>query len=148
MFCTHSSLMYLWSCLFYMLWLMSFQVYFKPSHILKGNWSLRRSQRFPLHSIEITHPSPSLRATLQLWYNLHSQFVCQRGESSYKEGLYFTQSIRFWRFMSKGEKVLAQSKRTAPPHAPPPILKIWVKKKSWNDEFFNWYLFVFKRGRK
>jgi hypothetical protein len=35
-------------------------------------------------------------------------------ESSYK-GLYFTQSIRFWRFMPKGEKVLAQSKRTAPP---------------------------------
>jgi hypothetical protein len=36
------------------------------------------------------------------------------GESRFK-GLYFTQSIRFWRFMPKGEKVLAQSKRTAPP---------------------------------
>jgi hypothetical protein len=36
------------------------------------------------------------------------------GESSSK-GLYFTQSICFWRFMPKGEKVLAQSKRTAPP---------------------------------
>ena len=38
--------------------------------------------------------------------------------------------------MSKGEKVLAQSKRTAPP----PIFKIRVKKRFWNDEFFNWYL--------
>jgi hypothetical protein len=36
------------------------------------------------------------------------------GESSLK-GLLFHSSIRFWRFMPKGEKVLAQSKRTAPP---------------------------------
>jgi hypothetical protein len=36
-------------------------------------------------------------------------------ESRTKEGLYFTLSICFWRFMPKGEKVLAQSKRTAPP---------------------------------
>jgi hypothetical protein len=41
-------------------------------------------------------------------------FMTKGGESNFK-GLYFTQSIRFWRFMSKGEKVLAQSKRTAPP---------------------------------
>jgi hypothetical protein len=38
-----------------------------------------------------------------------------KGEKVVKKGLYFTQSIRFWRFMPKGEKVLAQSKRTAPP---------------------------------
>jgi hypothetical protein len=37
------------------------------------------------------------------------------GESSYKKGLIFHSSIRFWRFMPKGEKILAQSKRTAPP---------------------------------
>jgi hypothetical protein len=30
------------------------------------------------------------------------------------QGLIFHSSIRFWRFMPKGEKVLAQSKRTAP----------------------------------
>jgi CRISPR/Cas system-associated protein endoribonuclease Cas2 len=29
------------------------------------------------------------------------------------KGLIFHSSIRFWRFMPKGEKVLAQSKRTA-----------------------------------
>jgi hypothetical protein len=34
----------------------------------------------------------------------------------YRQGLIFhSQSIRFWRFMPKREKVLAQSKRTAPP---------------------------------
>jgi hypothetical protein len=38
-----------------------------------------------------------------------------KGEKVVKKGFYFTQSIRFWRFMPKGEKVLAQSKRTAPP---------------------------------
>jgi hypothetical protein len=32
---------------------MCFQVNFKPSHRLKGNWSLRRRQRLPLHSIEL-----------------------------------------------------------------------------------------------
>ena len=37
------------------------------------------------------------------------------GESSLKKGLIFHSSICFWRFMPKGEKVLAQSKRTAPP---------------------------------
>jgi hypothetical protein len=38
-----------------------------------------------------------------------------KGEKVVFKGLYFTLSIRFWRFMPKGEKVLAQSKRTAPP---------------------------------
>jgi hypothetical protein len=38
--------------------------------------------------------------------------------------------------MPKGEKVLAQSKRTAPP----PNFK--------NEVFLNWYLIVFKKGEK
>jgi hypothetical protein len=37
--------------------------------------------RLPLHSTGIIYPSPSLRTTLQLWYNLHSSIVCQRGEN-------------------------------------------------------------------
>jgi hypothetical protein len=86
----------------------------------------------------VTHPSPSLRAFLQRWYNLHLYFICQRRESSQK-GLYFTQSICFWRFMPKGEKVLAQSKRTAPP---PNFKKSFF---NWYD-FSNWYLMVFKKG--
>jgi hypothetical protein len=49
-----------------------------------------------------------------LWYNLHSYlFVCHWGES--RRAYISLTSIRFWRFMPKGEKVLAQSKRTAPP---------------------------------
>jgi hypothetical protein len=61
----------------------------------------------PLNSIEFAgtpHHSP-------LWYNLHAYFcVCQRGRK-FEKGLIFHSSIRFWRFMPKGEKVLAQSKK-------------------------------------
>jgi hypothetical protein len=46
--------------------------------ILKGNWSLRRRQRLPLHTT--THPSPSLHITLHLWYNLHSYVLFAKGE--------------------------------------------------------------------
>jgi hypothetical protein len=38
--------------------------------------------------------------------------------------------------MPKGEKVLAQSKRTAPP----PIFKNLKEKVFQNDDFSNWYL--------
>jgi hypothetical protein len=69
----------------------------------------------------ITHSSPSLRATLRIWYNLHF-YSFTKGEKVVNKGLYFTLSICFWRFMPKGEKVLAQSKRTAPP---PPNFKTY-----------------------
>ena len=114
----------LWSCLIwyillimsllYMLWLMCFQVYFKSSHrYIERELESSAKTRLPLHST--THPSPSLRFSLHLWYNLHSYVLFAKGEKVVTKGLYFTQSIRFWRFMPKGEKVLAQSKRTAPP---------------------------------
>jgi hypothetical protein len=77
---------------------------------LKGKWSIRQRRRF--HSTllvfaGILHHSP-------LWYNLHSSlFTFHWGES--KRAYISLTSIRFWRFMPKGEKVCAQSKRTAPP---------------------------------
>jgi hypothetical protein len=48
-------------------------------------------------------------------------------------------SIRFWRFMPKGEKVLAQSKRTAPPPIPKKVLFQSILKKFFK-RFSNWYL--------
>jgi hypothetical protein len=66
--------------------------------------------RLPLHSIGIIYPSPSLRTTLHFWYNLHSYYSYQWRRKV--KGL--TKSL-FWRLMPKGERVLAQSKRTAPP---------------------------------
>jgi hypothetical protein len=106
---------------------MCFQVISMLSRRLKGKWSLRRRQGF--------HSTLSVLFTLHRhstplfdWYNLTHILFTNGGESN--KGSYFTdKSIRFWRFMPKGEKVLAQSKRTAPP-----ILK-FVK------EVFNWLVF-------
>jgi hypothetical protein len=126
-------------------------VYYMLSHRLKGNWSLRRRQGF--HSTPSNysffafapHRSPN-------WYNLHSYIIYQRGRK-YERAYISLKSIRFWRFMPKGEKVLAQSKRTAPPPSkrttPPPISKMksfkFVLKEGFSNvilfliEFSNWY---------
>jgi hypothetical protein len=65
--------------LLYMLWLMCFQVYFKPSHrYIERELESSAKTRLPLHST--THPSPSLRSTLRLWYNPHSYVSFAKGE--------------------------------------------------------------------
>ena len=112
---------------------MCFQVYFKPSHkYIERELESSAKTRLPLHST--THPSSSLRVTLHLWYNLHSYVLFAKGENVVFKGLYFIPSIRFWRFMPKGEKVLAQSKRTAPP----PISK----------EYFQLVSYCVQKGEK
>jgi hypothetical protein len=85
---------------------------------LKGKWSIRQRHRF--------HSTPSVLSILcrysaisQNWYNLYSYSFVPLGEKVKRAYISLT-SIRFWQFMPKGEKVLAQSKRTAPP----PISKI------------------------
>jgi hypothetical protein len=77
---------------------------------LKGKWSIRQRHRF--------HSTPLVLSILcrysaisQNWYNFSLVFTCTNGGES-KKGLY---RLHFWRFMPKGERVLAQSKRTAPP---------------------------------
>jgi hypothetical protein len=120
-----------------MLWLMCFQVYFKSSHRLKGNSSLRRRQRLPLHSIE----SLILRRRseqLSVFGIIFTHMLFTKGEKVIR-GLIFHSSIRFWWFMPKGEKVLAQSKRTAPP----PISQICS-----NDEIFQVISYCFQKGEK
>jgi hypothetical protein len=68
--------------------------------ILKGNWSLRRRQRLPLHST--THPSPSLRFTLRLWYNLHSYVLFAKGEIVVRQGPIFHSKYPFLAIHAKG----------------------------------------------
>jgi hypothetical protein len=46
---------------------------------------------------------------------IFTHILFTKGEKVVNKGLIFHSSICFWRFMLKGEKVLAQSKRTAPP---------------------------------
>ena len=67
----------------------------------------------PLNSIGTIYSLPVFPISPH-WYNLHSYlFVYHWGES--QRAYISLTSICFWRFMPKGEKVLAQSKRTAPP---------------------------------
>jgi hypothetical protein len=81
-------------------------VNFKPSHRYierELESSAKTKASTPLHNSSFANTT----------FFTHMSFT-KGGESS-STGLYFTQSIRFWRFMPKGDKVLAQSKRTAPP---------------------------------
>jgi hypothetical protein len=64
---------------------MWFQVYFKPSHRLKGNWSLRRRQRLPLHSINLL-------------------ILRRRSEQLFVFGIIFTHTL-----LTKGEKVVLRA---------------------------------------
>jgi hypothetical protein len=63
--------------------------------------------KLPLHSNNIIYPSSLLR-TLQIGIILHSYILVRMGRKF--KGL---SSLRFWRLMPKGEKILSQSKRTA-----------------------------------
>jgi hypothetical protein len=88
-----------------------------PLHSIESLILRRRSKQFSIFGIIFTH------------------ILLTKGGESSNKGLYFTQSIRFWRFMPKGEKVLAQSKRTA-------------HHTLFLRSFSNWYLIIFSRGRK
>jgi hypothetical protein len=65
--------------------------------------------RLPLYSNGIIYPSSSLHITLN-WYNFHSYYLYQWGES--KKG---SQKTLFLLINAKGGEILSQSKRTAPP---------------------------------
>jgi hypothetical protein len=117
------------------------------SHRLKGKWSLRRRQGFhstPYYYLPFA-VTPSLCIALHFGIILHSYIVCQRGRE-FKKGLIFhSQSIRFWRFMPKGEKVLAQSKRTAPPRQFQNFLEsyfqlVFFKLVFLKKFYLNWYI--------
>jgi hypothetical protein len=91
---------------------MYFQEYFKPSH--------RYIEREMESSAKTKASTPLLilrhRFTLRLWYNLHLYVLFAKGEKVVNKGLYFIPSIRFWRFMPKGEKVWPKAK--GPHHHP------------------------------
>jgi hypothetical protein len=139
----HSLFIYLWSYLFHVLWLMSFQVNIMLSHRLKGKWSPQRRQKAstPLH--RIIHPSPSLHNALQFGI-IFTPILFTKGGKFWKRAYISLTCIRFWRFIPKGEKVLAQSKRTAPPPNSKICLSICIKEvflKSFKLVSYFWYNF-------
>jgi hypothetical protein len=98
-----------------------------PSCRIEREMESSAKTRLPLNSIGIIYPSPSLHIILSIGI-IFTLITHTNGEKVKRVYISLT-SIRFWRFMPKGEKVLAQSKRTAPP---PPILKVF-------KEVFIWY---------
>jgi hypothetical protein len=88
----------------------------------------------PLHQLILRRRSEHL----SIFGIIFTHILFAKGEEVVK-GLIFHSSIRFWRFMPKGEKILAQSKRTAPP----PISKICL-----NDEIFQLKSYCFQKGEK
>jgi hypothetical protein len=87
---------------------MSFQVYFKLSHRLKGNWSLRRRQRSPLHSIKLL----ILRRRSEPLSNfgiIFTHMLFTIGRES-KKGLYFTLVSVFGDSCQRGESISPKQK--------------------------------------
>jgi hypothetical protein len=68
----------------------------------------------PLNSIDVIHYLPVFRIALQFGI-IFTHILFAKGREKVKRAYISLISIRFWRFMPKGEKELAQSKRTAPP---------------------------------
>jgi hypothetical protein len=64
----------------------------------------------PLNSIDIIYPSPSLCTALHfgIIFTLITHTIEEKVKRAHK-------CLRFWRLMPKGERILAQSKRTVPP---------------------------------
>jgi hypothetical protein len=114
---------------------MCFQVYFKPSHRLKGIWSLRQRQRLPLHPLLILRRRSE---QLSVFGIIFTHILFAKGEKVVKRA-YISLKYLFLAIHAKGEKVLAQSKRTAPP----PISKICS-----NDEIFQVISYCFQKGEK
>jgi hypothetical protein len=84
------------------------------SHRIEREMEYSAKTTLPLNSISIIYSLLVFRIVLQIGIIFHSYlFVCHWGET--KRAYISLTSISFWRFMPKGEKVLAQSKRTAPP---------------------------------
>jgi hypothetical protein len=89
---------------------MCFQVYFKPSHRLKGNWSLRRRQRLPLHSIKLL----ILRrrsAPLSVFGIIFTHILFAKGgESSYRRA-YISLKYPFLAIHAKGGESISPKQK-------------------------------------
>jgi hypothetical protein len=113
---------------------MWFQVHFMLSHRLKGNWSLRRRQRLPLHSIELFIPRRRSTTLSKCGIIFTPILFTIRGESSLK-GLYFTHKYPFLAIHAKGgESISPKQKDRTTTNFKNVDFQICVKR------FFYWYL--------
>jgi hypothetical protein len=70
--------------------------------------SVKTKASTPLH--QIIHPSPSLCYALQIWYNLHSYIIYQRGRK-FEKGLYFTHKYLFLAIHAKGGESISPKQK-------------------------------------
>jgi hypothetical protein len=84
------------------------------SHRIEREMEYSAKTTLPLNSFGIIHSLSVFRMILHFGIFFTHIFFTKGGESI-KRAYISLPSIRFWRFMPKGEKVSAQSKRTAPP---------------------------------
>jgi hypothetical protein len=91
------------------------QVYVVLSLKLKGKWSFEQKERF--HFIFVRYQPPLLKL---MYFN----FISIEKASTF---------LHFWCLMPKGEKVLGQSKRTAPPLFSEKCFKLFYNK---GENFF------------
>jgi hypothetical protein len=89
------------------------------SHRIEREMEYSAKTTLPLNSIGIIH-FVGIPPSLHIGIIFHSYIVCQRGREVTK-GSYFTHKYPFLAIHAKGEKVLAQSKRTELP----PISKVF-----------------------
>jgi hypothetical protein len=59
----------------------------------------------------MTHPLPSLRITLQLWYNLHSYVLFAKGEKVVIQGLIFHSKYPFLAIHAKGGESISPKQK-------------------------------------
>jgi hypothetical protein len=101
---------------------------------LKGKWSIRQRHRFHSTSSVLSFLA-GIPPALQIWYNLHSYIIYQKGRESNK-GLYFTHKYPFLAIHAKGgESISPKQKDRTTTNFKNVVFQIWVKKR-----FFNWYL--------
>jgi hypothetical protein len=111
-------------------------VYFKLSHRLKGKWSLRRRQGF--HSTPSNYSSFAVTPLSNYGIIFTHMLFTIDGESSYKGS---NDSV-FGDSFQRG-RVLAQSKRTAPPPTKQKDRTTTnFKNFSLSNCFSNWYLII------
>jgi hypothetical protein len=104
------------------------------SHRIEREMEYLAKTTLPLNSIGIIHSLPVFRIVLHISIIFTHIYLFTIGEKVKRAYISLT-SIRVWRFMPKGEKVLAQSKRTAP-----------LPTNFKNEVFKLVYLIVFKKG--
>jgi hypothetical protein len=80
--------------------------------------------KLPLHSTDIFYPSSSLYITLN-WYNLHSYYLYQSGES--KNG---SRKSPFLAINAKGGESISPKQKD----------RTTTKFVNWCFEIFNWYI--------